>query len=207
MELSDSEGVTLDFNFDIYRVFTSTSGDRREQPLWNTINYQLILNVVRQQQSAGHKTIYKPCYQLKYNLTALLLKNHCKSWVILHCMTAQESVCGLWVLQNRPLTSFTEWVHCQVKAGQHVQSSRQPSQMDVRCHFFTSGETAVPSVDNLHFLAPSTHSNKACAALLKALKEPGSQRRPISGLRVALRPEDKLMRPVLHYRNTQAKCL
>lgn len=43
--------------------------------------------------------------------------------------------------------------------------------------------------------------------LLKALKEPGCQRRPISGLRVALRPEDKLMRPVLHYRNTRAGCL
>lgn len=33
MEHSDSKEVTLDFNFDIYRAFTSTSGDRREQPL------------------------------------------------------------------------------------------------------------------------------------------------------------------------------
>lgn len=49
MELSDSKEVTLDFNFDIYRAFTSTSGDRREQPLRNAINYQVILNVVRRQ--------------------------------------------------------------------------------------------------------------------------------------------------------------
>lgn len=106
--------------------------------------------------------------------------------MILHCRIGKQIkllnlVCCFWVLQRRPLTSFTGWAHCQVKTGQHVQSSRQPSQMDVRWHFFTPGETAVPSVDNLHFWLPPHIQIKLVWGSSRPYKSPAARGGPLVG--------------------------